>query len=86
MLHDILCVFFLFFVYNFLNNFQKFYYHSDYPAVDVNNIGKGKGGGSCTAAAFLKVILFNVYYIQAFRCPVLCSKLEMQGAIEVSTN
>lgn len=30
---------------------------ADYPAVDVNNIGKGKGGGSCTAAAFLKVNL-----------------------------
>lgn len=27
---------------------------SDYPAFDLNNIGKGKGGGSCTAAAFLK--------------------------------
>lgn len=24
------------------------------PAYDVNNIGKGKGGGSCTAAAFLR--------------------------------
>lgn len=27
---------------------------TDYPGYDVNNIGKGKGGGSCTAAAFLK--------------------------------
>lgn len=27
---------------------------TDYPAFDVNNVGKGKGGGSCTAAAFLK--------------------------------
>lgn len=24
------------------------------PSFDVNNIGKGRGGGSCTAAAFLK--------------------------------
>ncbi|XP_065210972.1 cytosol aminopeptidase-like isoform X2 [Planococcus citri] len=27
---------------------------TEYPAVDVNNVGKGKGGGACTAAAFLK--------------------------------
>lgn len=27
---------------------------SDFAAFDLNNIGKGKGGGSCTAAAFLK--------------------------------
>ncbi|XP_046685530.1 cytosol aminopeptidase-like [Homalodisca vitripennis] len=27
---------------------------TDFPAADVNNLGKGKGGGSCTAAAFLK--------------------------------
>ncbi|XP_017778852.1 PREDICTED: cytosol aminopeptidase-like isoform X2 [Nicrophorus vespilloides] len=27
---------------------------TDYPAFDLNNVGKGKGGGSCTAAAFLK--------------------------------
>lgn len=27
---------------------------TEYPAFDVNNVGKGKGGGSCTAAAFLK--------------------------------
>lgn len=27
----------------------------DFASVDVNNVGKGKGGGSCTAAAFLKV-------------------------------
>ncbi|XP_075222712.1 cytosol aminopeptidase-like isoform X2 [Lycorma delicatula] len=27
---------------------------TDFPAVDVNNVGKGKGGGACTAAAFLK--------------------------------
>lgn len=26
----------------------------DYPGYDVNNIGKGKGGGACTAAAFLR--------------------------------
>lgn len=27
---------------------------TEYAAFDVNNVGKGKGGGSCTAAAFLK--------------------------------
>lgn len=27
---------------------------ADYPGYDLNNIGKGKGGGSCTAAAFLR--------------------------------
>ncbi|XP_054264380.1 cytosol aminopeptidase-like isoform X2 [Macrosteles quadrilineatus] len=27
---------------------------TDFASVDVNNVGKGKGGGSCTAAAFLK--------------------------------
>lgn len=27
---------------------------TDFAAFDLNNIGKGKGGGSCTAAAFLK--------------------------------
>lgn len=27
---------------------------TDYPGYDLNNIGKGKGGGSCTAAAFLR--------------------------------
>jgi len=27
---------------------------TDYTSVDLNNVGKGKGGGSCTAAAFLK--------------------------------
>lgn len=27
---------------------------ADFPAFDLNNIGKGKGGGSCTAAAFLR--------------------------------
>ncbi|XP_014240951.1 cytosol aminopeptidase-like isoform X3 [Cimex lectularius] len=27
---------------------------TEYPAVDVNNVGKGSGGGACTAAAFLK--------------------------------
>nr|XP_018906745.1 PREDICTED: cytosol aminopeptidase-like isoform X3 [Bemisia tabaci] len=27
---------------------------TEFPAVDVNNLGKGKGGGACTAAAFLK--------------------------------
>lgn len=26
----------------------------DYEAYDLNNIGKGKGGGACTAAAFLR--------------------------------
>lgn len=28
---------------------------TNYTSVDVNNVGKGKGGGACTAAAFLKV-------------------------------
>lgn len=32
---------------------------TDYPSVDVNNVGKGKGGGACTAAAFLKVLFEN---------------------------
>lgn len=27
---------------------------TDYNAYDINNIGKGKGGGSCRAAAFLQ--------------------------------
>lgn len=27
---------------------------TDFPSADVNNVGKGKGGGSCTAAAFLR--------------------------------
>lgn len=27
---------------------------ADYPGYDLNNIGKGKGGGACTAAAFLR--------------------------------
>ncbi|CAG9822474.1 unnamed protein product [Phaedon cochleariae] len=27
---------------------------ADHPAYDLNNVGKGKGGGSCTAAAFLR--------------------------------
>lgn len=27
---------------------------TDYTGYDVNNVGKGKGGGSCTAAAFLR--------------------------------
>jgi len=26
-----------------------------YSGFDLDNIGKGKGGGACTAAAFLKV-------------------------------
>lgn len=28
---------------------------TDFYMADVNNVGKGKGGGSCTAAAFLRV-------------------------------
>lgn len=34
----------------------KFYTKNvtDYTGHDVNNVGKGNGGGSCTAAAFLK--------------------------------
>lgn len=34
----------------------KFYSNNvtDYTGYDVNNVGKGNGGGSCTAAAFLK--------------------------------
>lgn len=27
---------------------------ANFPAYDLNNVGKGKGGGSCTAAAFLR--------------------------------
>lgn len=27
---------------------------TDHDAYDLNNLGKGKGGGSCTAAAFLR--------------------------------
>ncbi|KAG8306625.1 bleomycin hydrolase [Homalodisca vitripennis] len=33
---------------------------TDFPAADVNNLGKGKGGGSCTAAAFLKKAIVTV--------------------------
>lgn len=36
---------------------------TDFPAVDVNNVGKGKGGGACTAAAFLKVLRSNGYFL-----------------------
>lgn len=37
-----------------------------YSGFDLDNVGKGKGGGSCTAAAFLKVrlmIFLNNIYI-----------------------
>ena len=34
------------------NCYQKLV--TDYSGYDVNNVGKGKGGGACTAAAFLK--------------------------------
>lgn len=35
-----------------------YFYFLDFPAVDLNNVGKGKGGGgACTAAAFLKVTI-----------------------------
>jgi cytosol aminopeptidase len=32
---------------------------SEIPGADLNNIGKGPGGGSCTAAAFLKEFAGN---------------------------
>lgn len=34
--------------------FSIFLHDPDYDGYDLNNIGKGKGGGACTAAAFLR--------------------------------
>lgn len=45
-----------------------FFFFLGYSGFDLDNIGKGKGGGSCTAAAFLKVIILSKkLYIYANR-------------------
>jgi len=42
-----------------------FIFITGYSGFDLDNIGKGKGGGACTAAAFLKV-LYEYYLLDRF--------------------
>lgn len=43
---------------NLVLKFKLYLIIVGYSGFDLDNIGKGKGGGACTAAAFLKVHIF----------------------------
>lgn len=46
---------------------------TEHDGYDLNNLGKGKGGGSCTAAAFLKEFVpDDIDWIHADIAGVMC--------------
>lgn len=46
---------------------------TEHDAYDLNNLGKGKGGGSCTAAGFLKQFVSkNIPWLHADIAGVMC--------------